>query len=86
MLIANIESLRRENEGLRAKIAELQQAKSQAVFQADERLRAKETLRKKLANQQKSVDDSQRTQEQLAEKITELRAEIERLKKPTRRK
>ena len=71
---------------LREKLQATQHAKEQAVRQAEERLREKETLRTKLTNQKKQTEADQRATEQLKDKIFELREEVERLDRIVKRR
>ena len=71
---------------LREKLQATQHAKEQAVRQAEERLREKETLRTKLTNQKKQAEVDQRATEQLKDKIFELREEVERLDRIVKRR
>lgn len=79
-LLRTVDSLRKENERLRQKVAALQQAKDQAEKHADDRRREKDALRERLAAQKKTAKSKDVIVQQLGAKITELRAEIELLK------
>jgi hypothetical protein len=78
--------LEAERVALREKLQATQHAKEQAVRQAEERLREKETLRTKLTNQKKQAEVDQRATEQLKDKIFELREEVERLDRIVKRR
>lgn len=84
-LLNEVDKLRADNQRLRSKVAALQHSKEVAERQAEERRREKEALRTRLAAQKKAADQNQLITEQLNAKITELRAEndkLHRAKKP----
>jgi hypothetical protein len=66
---------------LQKKVLALQQVKDQAERHAEDRRREKEALRAKLASQKKAFESSEVQLGQLAAKITELRAENDKLKR-----
>jgi chromosome segregation ATPase len=80
-LLGQIDSLRKENERLKQRVAQLQQAKEQAEKQAQDRKREKENLRAKMAAQKKAAETNEVQVGQLGAKITELRTEIDKLKR-----
>jgi chromosome segregation ATPase len=80
-LLRQIDRLRKENERLKQKVAALQQAKDQAEKHAEDRRREKEALRAKLSSQKKAFESTEQQVGQLAAKITELRAENDKLKR-----
>jgi len=73
------EQLRKENERLRIKLSALQNAKDQAEKHAEDRRREKEALRQRLGSHKKESESNEILVEKLGAKITELRAEIDRL-------
>jgi chromosome segregation ATPase len=80
-LLLEVEALTAENEELRQKIVVLRQAKDQAETHAEDRRREKESLRAKLNTQRKALETQELLVSQLGAKITELRAENEKLKR-----
>ena len=80
-LLREVETLRKENERMRQRLIDLQQAKDQAEKHAEDRRREKEGLRLKLASQKKAFDSHELQIQQLGAKITELRAENDKLKR-----
>jgi hypothetical protein len=85
-LLVEVEALRKENERLRQKLASLQLAKDQAEKHAEDRRKEKEALRAKLGAQKKASDSQESIVEQLGAKITELRTEIDTLKRSRKKK
>src|ERR1044071_1436058 len=76
-----IDTLSKENERLQKRVLALQAAKDQAEKQAEDRRREKEALRAKMNTQKKASEGNETLVAQLGAKITELRAEIEKLKR-----
>jgi|SRR5579862_7008580 len=79
-LLRQVDSLRKENDRLQQRLIALQLAKDQAEKHAEDRRREKEVLRAKMNSQKRSSESNELLLEQLGAKITELRAEIDRLK------
>lgn len=80
-LLADVSRLRKEGEQMQRRLAALQQAKDQAVKHAEDRRREKETLRLKLRGQKHELEARDLQIEQLGVKITELRDEIEKIRR-----
>ena len=80
VLLRQLDALTAERTQLQAKIQVLSHAKEQAERQAGERLREKEVLRTKLANQKKATEASQRVIDQLNACILQLRGELTKLR------
>ena len=79
-LLRLVDTLRADNDRLRAKLNALQHAKDHAEKQAEERRREKETLRTQIASLKAASKSTQLIVDQLGAKITELREENDRLK------
>ena len=84
-LLTELDTLRRDNQTLRAKVTALQRERDQLEKHAEERRKGKEALKSRLEEQKKSAEQGQRTQEQLSTRIAELREELDRLSKQKRR-
>jgi chromosome segregation ATPase len=85
-LLRQIDRLKNENDRLQKWVIVLQQAKDQAETHAEDRRREKEALRAKLASQKKAFESNEQQLGQLAAKITELRAENDKLKRAKKTK
>jgi len=79
-LLGQADTLRKENQRLQQRLTLLQQAKDQADKHAEDRRREKEALRAKMSAQKKDAEVNELLVVQLGAKITELRAEIDKLK------
>ena len=85
-LLDEVDSLRLENEQLRLKVSNLQQAKVKLENSLEERRREKETLRANLNSQKKTAESKELIAEQLGNKIAELRDENDRLHRLKKKK
>jgi chromosome segregation ATPase len=80
-LLRQVDTLTKESERLRQRLAAVQAAKDQAEKHAEDRRREKEALRARLRSQDKTLELHDTVVAQLGAKITELTAEIDRLKR-----
>jgi|GEM_PF-7134109 len=78
-LVRQIETLTRDNERLREKVAALQHSKEQTEKSLEERRREKKVLQANLTSQKRTSESKERVAEQLGAKLAELREENDRL-------
>ena len=75
-----IAELKAEVADLRERLIAAQEAKNQAIRQMEELRQEKEKLRTRVNSQRKEIDEMERIQSRLQEKILELQTELASLK------